>query len=75
METTYLSTCMKLKQGQLLMQRYFYVYHRGNNTAYQKQADRTKERSVELAKRMRDHADKCRNCSQSDLNFYGVDTA
>ena len=67
-----LSICPKLKQGQLLMQRYRLCFNKGNSTAYQAQADECKRKSVVLAKRMRDHADKCPNCSQRDPDFYGL---
>ena len=54
------------------MQRYLIVWNRGNQTKYQPQADRAKERSVILAERMRNHADKCKNCNQTDPDFYGI---
>ena len=72
----HLSTCPKLKKGQLLMHRHQVVFERGNGTyggRYQHIADESKRRSIILAKRMRDHADKCKRCSQGDENFYGLE--
>ena len=69
-------TCQKLRQGQLLMQRYQFVYQTGNGTPYQDLADRCKERSVELARRMVEHATNCTICINESVleeeNFYGV---
>ena len=67
-----LSKCPKLKQGQLLMQRYKLCHDKGAGTAYDAQATECKRKSIELAKRMRNHADKCHNCSQTDQDFYGL---
>lgn len=71
-QVTYLSKCPKLKQGQLLMQRYKFInsYAHGK---YKAQGDRAKEKSVELAKRMKAHARECPLCSPQDENFYGLD--
>ncbi len=69
-------TCRKLRQGQLLMQRYKYVFQTGNMTRYQAQADRCKERSGILAVRMIEHAQECNLCCKEgvleDPVFYGV---
>lgn len=69
-------TCPKLRQGQRLMQRYQYVFQKGNGTAYQEIADRCKERSVILAKRMVEHATNCAICTRESVIeeelFYGV---
>ena len=69
---TQLSTCPKLKQGQLLMQRYQFCSIMGVGK-YLAQGQECKRKSIILAKRMRDHADQCPKCSQKDQNFYGVD--
>ena len=69
-------TCKKLREGQLLMQRYKFVFAKGNNTIYQSQADRCKERSIILAERMVAHAQVCNRCCEeqvlADPVFYGV---
>jgi hypothetical protein len=69
-------TCKKLRQGQLLMQRYKYAYRKGNMTRYQGLADRCKERSGILAKRMIEHAQGCNLCCKERVleegTFYGV---
>lgn len=70
---TFLSSCAKLKTGQLKMQRYKIVFNKGNGTKYQRQADNAKQKSRELAPKMKAHADRCPLCSQADDNFYGLD--
>ena len=69
-----LSSCAKLKEGQLLMHRYKLTYDLyKNNEMYAHISVSGKEKSVELAARMRKHADKCSQCSQSDPDFYGLE--
>lgn len=71
-QVTYLSKCPKLKAGQLLMQRYKYVVTVSQGK-YKPQGDRCKAKSVELAKRMKEHARQCPICNVTDDNFYGLD--
>jgi hypothetical protein len=58
------------------MQRYQFVWQAGDGTAYQDLADRCKERSVILAKRMVEHATNCAVCIRESVIeeelFYGV---
>jgi hypothetical protein len=68
--------CAKLMQGQHLMQRYQYVWLQHQNTRYATQAKVCKDKSIELARRMVEHAKQCPTCQQervldSDI-FYGV---
>ena len=71
MDAIRLSTCTKLKQGQLLMQRYMYCWDmRGK---YVQQGEECKRKSVILAKRMKVHAAQCDNCTPNDANFYGLE--
>jgi hypothetical protein len=68
--------CQKLMQGQLLMQRYWYVHTTYQHGSYSKQAETCKEKSMELARRMVAHAKECATCQQeraleSDI-FYGI---
>lgn len=68
-----LSDCPKLKEGQLLMHRYRLTYDMyKDDERYKHISVSGKEKSVILAKRMRDHADQCPNCSQTDEDFYGL---
>jgi hypothetical protein len=74
MSQTFLSSCKKLKQGQLLMQRYNYVWNRyGGHPKYGARAQVVKDKSVELAKRMKAHSAECQWCSVQDENYYGLD--
>lgn len=66
-----LSTCPKMKEGQLLMQRYKFCYERGNMGPYQVQANECKRKSQVLAKRMKEHYAKCQVCRQEEF-YYGV---
>lgn len=66
-----LSRCPKMKQGQLLMQRYRLCFERGNGTKYQPQADTCKQKSLVLAQRMKDHWHNCRVCRSEDF-WFGV---
>lgn len=72
-----LSTCTKLRQGQLLMHRYHHVYTMSRSTLYEPLGDECKRKSVILAKRMKAHAKECRVCKVNDElnnpNFYGLD--
>ena len=68
---TGLSKCVKMRQGQLLMQRYKFCYERGNMGPYQTQADVCKNKSLILAGRMKEHYTKCRVC-QTEEFWYGV---
>lgn len=68
--------CQKLRQGELLMQRYQYVWKTYRHSRYVTQAETCKTKSVELARRMVVHAQACATCQQeraleSDI-FYGV---
>lgn len=70
------TACQKLKSGQLLMQRYQYVWKTYQHTRYATQAQTCKDKSMELARRMVEHAKQCPQCQQeralaSDI-FYGV---
>lgn len=68
-----LSLCPKLRQGQLLMQRYKFVYALSRGGRYEAQGDVVKEKSLKLAQKMVDHARACRRCTPDDHNFYGLD--
>lgn len=72
-QTTYLSKCAKLKQGQLKMQRYKYCHTISLGTRYTEQGEKCLEKSRELALKMKAHARECRVCSVNDVNFYGLD--
>lgn len=70
-------TCQKFQQGRLLMQRYQYTANYAKATKHYKHMEkRTREKSVELARRMFEHAKNCATCQQErrldDQNFYGV---
>ena len=70
-------TCKKLRQGQLLMYKYkfLYDYYKGDDL-YRQTADNCKRDSVILAARMVKHAEDCATCiAENVLNevfFYGV---
>jgi hypothetical protein len=67
-----LSKCPKLKQGQLLMQRYHFVASRGGDK-YAEQAERCARKIPRLEKRMIAHAEECPRCGVDDENFFGMD--
>ena len=67
-----LSSCPKLKQGQLLMQRYYYCFMLGTGK-YKQQGDECKRKSRILAARMKAHARACPNCSPDEEDFYGIE--
>ena len=70
-------TCAKLRQGQMLMYKYKYLYdlYRGNER-YTWIADNCKRDSIILAKRMVEHAKGCGICAREivleEAFFYGV---
>lgn len=70
-------TCAKFQQGRLLMQRYQFIhnYFKGSDL-YAHHSVWAKERSVELAKRMVEHAKNCAVCMRENRlredDFYGV---
>lgn len=70
------TNCAKLKQGQLLMQRYWATVKELTGGKWDHIAVSGREKSIILAKRMVEHAKKCPVCNKdralADEDFYGV---
>ena len=68
-------SCKKLRQGQLLMQRYKYCWD-NHTPMYVEPAQACRDKSVILAKRMVDHVEDCVTCQTErvleEVHFYGV---
>jgi hypothetical protein len=70
-------TCSKLRQGQLLMQRYHYTYNHGkNHNLYADKALVCKEKAIRLAAMMQEHSTNCNICCDERVLeeplYYGV---
>jgi hypothetical protein len=69
-------SCLKLRKGQLLMQRYQYVWEQHRDTRYHYLAEKCKDKSVRLAGLMVKHVEGCNVCQKErvleEVFFYGV---